>query len=205
MKKNIRQIALCVVLICAFTVQAFAASGNVGYAVYRDGVDIAWVNEWHAAMINKTSKTNSRYVVHANLGSDADYGDWDDFLHGVGNTSSNNEAQGVYRPKAGITSAQRDVVVETARDLVAEGIPYTFAGMMGYSLDESRDIIQPDEIAALRCDGVVEYCYEYNGHKIFGSGSAWNISINCTETYDAHHDNAWPSTQAAAMTRVGAA
>ena len=96
-------------------------------------------------------------------------------------------------------------MVETARDLVAEGIPYTFAGMMGYAIDDTKDTIQPDEIASIRCDGGVEYCYEYNGHRIFGKSSAWNISKNSTASYDAHHENARPSTHAAAMTRIGAA
>lgn len=192
-------------MIMMLIVQAFGASGDIGYAVYRDGVDILSVHEWHAAIINRNTKTNSRYVIHANKKYAVDYGDWDDFLHGVGNTSSDNEAKGIYRPRNGITASERDAVVETARDLVAADIPYTFAGMMGYAIDDSRNTIEPNEIGSIRCDGVVEYCYEYNGHRIFGKSSAWNITENSTASYDAHHENAWPSTQAAAMTRIGPA
>ena len=46
------------------SIQCFAASGNVGYAVYRDGVDVLSVHEWHAAIINGRSKTSSQ-VIHA--------------------------------------------------------------------------------------------------------------------------------------------
>ncbi len=36
--------------------------------------------------------------------------------------------------------------------------------------------IQPDEIVYLRCDGVVEYCYEWYDFRVYGSNSQWDIT-----------------------------
>lgn len=64
----------------------------------------------------------------------------------------------------------------TAHDLTNESIAYTFSPMLRTS--KSSGTIEPSDITKIRCDGVVEYCYEYNGVRLQGlsSDNLWNIS-----------------------------
>ena len=57
---------------------------------------------------------------------------------------------------------------------------------MGYSATNTGRTIQPEDIATIRCDGVVEYSYEYNGLRIGGGNSDWNISIDKDANFNAH-------------------
>ena len=55
--------------------------------------------------------------------------------------------------------------------------------LLGYTVNTIEfvplqgDIIDPQEVISLRCDGLVEYCYEYNGNMVWGAnGENYNIS-----------------------------
>ena len=50
-----------------------------------------------------------------------------------------------------------------------------------------NSIVEPSRITALRCDGVIEYVYEYYGYKVGGSSNNWNISIDNSSNYAAHN------------------
>ena len=65
---------------------------------------------------------------------------------------------------------------------------------------------QPSDILGIRCDGFVEYCYEYNNIKVFGSDSYWNISLTDSRCQDEHGGFLLtPKSQAQNyMTRIGA-
>ena len=41
-------------------------------------------------------------------------------------------------------------------------------------------------ITKTRCDGVIEYTYEYFGYKVGGGNTYWNISINNSTNFNAH-------------------
>ena len=69
-----------------------------------------------------------------------------------------------------------------------------------YSTSQSR--IEPKDITQMRCDGVVEYCFEYCNYRIFGDDGKWNISKN-NQSCVTHHDNVMrinPALQTVHMT-----
>ena len=98
------------------------------------------------------------------------------------NPASSNVFQGVYQPKPElngmvyISSIERDLVVAMANNLSCYRINYS----LGVQLDHNGIYtwIYPEDITNLRCDGLVEYCYEFYGFRIFGPDYYWNISKN---------------------------
>ena len=48
----------------------------------------------------------------------------------------------------------------------------------------------PYDIKSLRCDGIVEYCYEWQNVRIFGSDARWDISKNDQGNKDHHSGTA---------------
>lgn len=59
--------------------------------------------------------------------------------------------------------------------------------------------IEPSDIITMRCDAVVEFCYEYNGIRLLGPEGAWDISSVTGLEY--HSATLRPSQQAAVMRR----
>ena len=147
------------------------AVGNQGYAIYRDGVGSAGINvDWHAAIMAEASIYDDEPIVQASGSPEnVDYVDYNKFMGG------NNVFKG-YRKVSGMTNSQRNKVVDIATDLVFEGIPYTFTALMTARI--GKGIIEPSAILKMRCDGVVEYSYEYNGMRVQGTDSDWNISTD---------------------------
>lgn len=80
------------------------------------------------------------------------------------------------------------------RDGVPLGADFEWhAAIMYYGAGGAK--VQPSEITDLRCDGVIEYCYEYNDVRIFGSDTYWNISVRSIAHTNAHAC-IWPQNQA---------
>lgn len=176
------------------------ASGRQGYAAYRDGV--AGNLNWHGAIIYGTGITTSSYIFAQATGSGhtTETVNYSTFLNA-------KNPQGYYRPKStSLTSSQRDSVVATARALVNERISYTLTNPISYSMISTTNKYQPSDILGIRCDGFVEYCYEYNNIKVFGSDSYWNISLTDSRCQDEHGGFLLtPKSQAQNyMTRIGA-
>lgn len=86
----------------------------------------------------------------------------------------------------------RIAIVQTSRDLLEETI--------SYPLDLPPDVsdalnavpgggprVEPWEIERLRCDGLIEYCYELNGFPVWGSYGA-DCDISRYEWIDVHND-----------------
>jgi len=71
-------------------------------------------------------------------------------------------------------------------------------------------VITPDEIKDIRCDGLVEYCYEYNGKNVWGKNGA-NYNISITANLDDHNDfyegdlGGDPNTELAPVVQCGRA
>lgn len=188
-KKICFMMLVIVVYLSVFAFNSYAAVGLEGYAVYRDGVIGQYT--WHAGLMNAAQPNMVSAVVHAVNGDDEKvmYGSWSDFLDG-------NNFKGVYAPKTAMTSNQRDLVTAMGERLVDENITYNLATQLRHSSTVgSGEKIEPDKIISMRCDGVVEYCYEYYNIRIYGSDQKWNISINGNQ---AHHSlaNIKPDTQA---------
>ena len=102
---------------------------------------------------------------------------------------SDNNFMGYYRPKQVMSSAQRDQVTATARSLAANFIGYTFVEQMSYDdgyNPDNKTTVGVSDIRAMRCDSVVEYCYEVNNVRIYGNDTYWDIS-NWGTTYKNHH------------------
>ncbi len=167
-------------LICSNGIGAAAAVSTDGYAVYRDGVAVI---EWHAAIMNKPSADYSAPFVHATDDTTVGYGNWKKFLNG-------KTFQGVYKPITGLTNLQRSYVVSTARRLATDNIAYDFTCQINYSSDRYGKWVRTSDITTMRCDGVVEYVYEWNDIRIYGSieKNLWNISWGGKDIQN-HHSN----------------
>lgn len=162
-------------------IQPYAANADYAYAVYRDGVNTGiWGDQWHTGLVNGSSTTNSSYIIHApGPGESTGYTNFSGFKNG-------ENFKGYYKPKYSMSDSKKSSVMNTAKRLAALAIPYTAGGQMGYSATNTGRTIQPEDIATIRCDGVVEYSYEYNGIRIGGGNSDWNISIDKDANFNAH-------------------
>lgn len=192
MKKMLRifsSIIAVALMAAVFVTPASAATGYQGYAIYRDGVQ-AWDNgpviNWHTGIMYDpyTSTSSIPLIHHPGGGQYVQFGTWAQFMDG-------KTFMGVYAPKGGIISADRDKVRNMAYKLATDQIPYHFWGQM--FVDESvfgttQTRIEPRNITGMRCDGVVEYSYEYCNYKIYGGNNTWNISKNNRDCFNAHNN-----------------
>ena len=160
------------------------ATGFQGYAAYRDGVISENLNlNWHAAIITGT-ETSMMYYIFAHArgsGATTELGSYSDFI-------GDGDPQGYYRPASTtLTRSQRDAVCATATDLAYARIPYVFMNPISYSISSSAFGKYPiDDILAIRCDGFVEYAYEYNDIRVYGDDTYWNISRVGTAYTEEH-------------------
>lgn len=187
-KKVLASLSAAVLLLGAMTAFAEdeAATRYQGYAIYRDGVPASWVSGgYHAAILVEPLVTSTNTpIVHATYGSSVSKVTWDTFMNG------NNTYQGVYKPSSqSINKYQRYDVYETAIQLKNCNIPYTAAKQLEYNTYGCGTYIQPWFVTAMRCDGVVEYCYEYNGVRVYGSDANWDVSRNDSTCNSVHFGN----------------
>ena len=159
-----------------------ASTGLEGFAVYRDGVGKADINlTWHAAIMDEaTSLTTNRPIVHAmGYGKNVDYGTWAEFM-GTG------KFMGVYRPKPDPAPHDRDIFKGLGRELKGEDIPYTLYDQIYYNTSTAGTWVAPSEITMMRCDGVIEWIYEWCGFRVYGSDALWDIAKNSWFIRDHH-------------------
>ncbi len=144
--------------------------GYKGFAIYCN-LPTNTNLDWHAGLMDEPYATSSLPVIHVNsmLSPVVNWSSFDDFL-------SNNTFQGVYRPKKAMTDYDRGLVIALARQLKDEDIGYILTAQMQATALPTESKITPDKIQNLRCDGLVEYCYEYYGYRIFGNDQYWDIS-----------------------------
>ena len=62
-----------------------------------------------------------------------------------------------------------------ADDMATEAIPYTFLNMISVSILAPGQL-EVSDIEKIRCDGFVEFAYEYNGIELQASSVYWDIS-----------------------------
>lgn len=159
------------------TMATASTTNRLGNAIYRDGVDIPLTDieiNWHTGLVAHASgpeyNTTGKWVIH-HPGNNVDgekvvrYDTYNTFKDG-------NTPKGEYC-MSDMTLSDHMNVFFTAEDLVDEGIPYTFLSILTTSKGGGN--IEPSDITKIRCDGVVEYCYEYNGIRLQG-GAYWNIA-----------------------------
>jgi large repetitive protein len=89
-----------------------------------------------------------------------------------------------------MTFSDRKNVMNTAVELIGYDIGYPLFNLWPNALDYYSNpgtYINPYEIQRLRCDGLVEYCYEFNDLNVWGkNGSNYDISI--TSNVALHND-----------------
>lgn len=134
----------------------------------------------------EANSTNAKCIAHI---ADTSNGVIIDTL---GNFIKGQEFKGIYRPKNGFTNAKRSAVANTARRLATESINYTTLQQIKYSTigADVTTKASPSLITHIRCDGVIEYCYEYNDIRVYGNDANWDISINRTANVNAHYGTA---------------
>jgi hypothetical protein len=93
---------------------------------------------------------------------------------------------GVYQPKKTPTSIDRDNFRYMARKLKDEQIQYTVAEQVMYNDTTAGSWVDPWEVAAMRCDGVVEYVYEWYGFRVFGNDTYWDVTRTSRMGRDLH-------------------
>ncbi|AKL94219.1 hypothetical protein CACET_c07090 [Clostridium aceticum] len=130
--------------------------------------------EWHAGLVGHASgsQTPGNYVIHiGGPGQTVDYVSYDTFLRD--RNGNRRTFMGQYYQPVGDNFVYYDIFY-TVHDLTNLRIGYTAAPVM--STTTSSGTIHPQTITRMRCDAVVEYCYEYNGVRLLGPEGAWNIS-----------------------------
>ena len=158
MKRYIRQLLCVVTLLCMLPTSALAASLAPGHAMYRELDTTLIADAGHAALINAVSGNSISTVIHMTASNGMEvisfsaYGQdewgcpfeyWGEFYLGTGKpyTRAKNTAQSVL---------QEDPLYTAVNLLNLWDDPSLYSGT-----------IQPDDIYSIRCDGLVEYCYEY--------------------------------------------
>ena len=211
MNQRILSAALrCVSLLWLLSATAVIA-GNTsaqeyGDPVYREADLWIFSSLDHVALFAGIDPSGEERIVHVQ--------NWDhvvvnDYLTNI-TDYPNKTYWGAYTlDYTGLDFAARKGVMGTAADLVGRDIDYTWAEAMTWTSGASGSI-GPDEIAAFRCDGLIEYCYEWNGLDVWGrNGAHYNISASlgyCDEHNDLY-DNIWPNdpdTQLAPVVQRGA-
>ncbi len=171
-EQEILEELLAIVEIANSEVETFAASTSNwdGYAIFRDGVTIPIIGmkiDWHAGIVytstGKSSSAITKVAHHPGTGKVATVNaSFSAFLDG------NNTFKGA-RKTPNLTTAVRNKILQTCRDLDAESVGYCFDVLIKFSGVSSDMQIDPENVKSTRCDGFVEYCYEYNGQLVRGA------------------------------------
>lgn len=154
-----------------------------GDAVYRKLTATSWAG-WdynHAALFSGQSGGNKR-CIQALFGTTAKDGSFTSSFTGYG-----SDYYGAYTlSNKTLTFDQRKAIMATAQLIDAANISYTYFSALD-PITSSRPVAISN-IDNLRCDGVVEYCYEVNGHQ-----SWWHTSYPARwqiHQYPAEHNDA---------------
>ena len=147
-----------------------SSTNRLANAIYRDGVAVI---EYHAGIVAHSQgpeyNSTGKWVIHASGDSSSvvEYAKYKpDFL-------KDKKPVGEYYMSSMSYSDQLNIFF-TAVDLTNNGITYTLLSIFTTNL--SSGTISPSDIIKMRCDGVVEYSYEYNGIKVLGGSTNWNCS-----------------------------
>ena len=184
--------------------RTYEVEGYEGYAAFRDGVFVVAGKSlnWHAGIVTEsgTGVTVNQLVHIAGTGYKVSTVNKTDFIRGPEN--KNNNPVGIFRKTTSL--ATRSNIIDDAINLTNEGISYTFFDLLSYEDGYLGSDITPDRIVSMRCDGVVEYCYEVNGQRLMGTDSTWNISKRSGAEYhnSCSITTMSPKAQSGTMTKV---
>lgn len=140
-------------------------------------------NDWHAGLMDEKYANDYLSVIHMpGIGYDIEWADWDEFV-------GNETYRGTYKPKQDISDNSRNLIISLARELKTKDIGYIAAHQLRATVWPGATKIEPDDVVDIRCDGLVEYCYEYYGFRVFGNDTYWDISKASAENLAHHHEN----------------
>lgn len=188
-------------VLCLFMNTFIYAADMTGYAIFRDGV---FNNvDWHTAILwGSSNNSPSEPVIHHSGKGVVKFDTWNNFLEG-------NNFKGYYESLDAPSLNERARIASMAKKLTEQNITYCFYYMLETSLpiasdDAVRPVwIMPEDVKSMRCDGVVEYCYEYYSHKIYGNDDNWDISCARQSNHAVHSlTNTTPKRQASLMRKV---
>lgn len=160
-------------LFCCLSLLGMAESASATYApggsaVYREG-SIFNAHEHAGVMINSSYV----YEIKGYETDDIEVSTLSEFKAG-------STYYGTYTHKNGLTSTQRDSILSTAAALEKDtGLTYTMYDQINWDSD-AGSYISVYEITDIRCDGVVEYSYEWNNIWVWGRTSGGTASTNPT-------------------------
>ncbi|MNW26931.1 hypothetical protein D3C74_37140 [compost metagenome] len=142
------------------------------------------IEDWHAGLWDEPSSTSVLPIMHApGPGSVLQWDSWEDFLNG-------NNFMGTYKPNKFASSSMRDAFVAMGRNLRTEKVPYNLAYQVYYNHSSASNYVHYDEITSMRCDGVVEYIYEWYSYRVYGNDSRWDVTKNDVLNREQHSGTA---------------
>lgn len=180
---------------CPRNYQSATTIGQKGYAVYRDLGTLPSIfapGDWHAGILCEEYVTDNLSIVHKpGIFGDIGAVSFEDF---VGDLTY----RGIYRPTSNfLCGYDRERFVSMARYLATRDIGYITTYQLQATVWPDAEKIEPDDIASIRCDGLIEYCYEYYGYRVYGNDALWDISKASTENLQHHStQNILPKAQA---------
>lgn len=184
-----------ILLICASVCTTVVADTNYkAYAIYRfkdSSLDL------HAGMLRNQSGSS---VIHVSSRTpNIVYTTIDGFM-GI---HPDSDFVGVYKPyQSNMTDSLRAQIVQKLDELEDKNPDYCGGAQIVYDtsdMDNTR--VEPEEIEEIRCDGMVEYVYEYHYIPICGPDNYWNISIKNPQNYN-QRTHYGPTAQTRVMTQV---
>ena len=187
MKKLFSACLLIFSLLLANVAPAFAAS-HYGDAVFRDGTLLGAT--WHAAINNYYTVGQS--VVHAPGGSSVvQRASWTAFISTNTITGKPNNYQGPPQYRSGMTESDLNNILNTALYLADRAnVTYNAIDLMQGST--SGTYISPGGVTQLRCDGLVEYCYEWYNWPVLTDGNGnWDITNINSRPYHSTYYRTW--------------
>lgn len=152
---------------------------------------------WHAGLMDKSNPLEYNPVIHlsgsgstlsdgvtSNIKDDSCSG----FLKGKGlsryyyTSTDNPNSAALLR----VRDMARTLRYKENSTTMLKDYTYHFFKQIEYEVKAGQTWVYPEDIKGFRCDGVVEYAYEYYGHRIYGDDNYWDISRMGTNYKNEH-------------------
>lgn len=182
-KKVIKVKKYTSLIIVVFLIASLSITCNayLGDALYRDGVALI---EWHAGMASYVSPT--QYIHQPGSGTVVTC-TYSEFLDG--------NSLMLYGEMPGITISQKIAVHDNGLALLNRNYTYTITNLLQANYT-SHDYVEAADITKIRCDGVIEWCYEKESWRLMGTSTNWDISYYWNVSSHTLINGMTPSVQA---------
>lgn len=173
MKQLISKKVFIIVFTLFFLLSANSANAFVGgNATYREGGFITVGNN-HAGLYHGVDGGTHKVYEIQGIFDKVELNDLTVFVDG--------KTFYGYFENPSMSSSARSNILATAAALVTNQVGYTAFNQLSYNNTNSAGYIQPGHINNIRCDGVVEYSYEYNDVWVWGKASPNNSTGTPTD------------------------